>query len=61
MSESVIKDTKEKMDQAVQAYSRNLASVRAGRANPSLLDTVYVDYYGASTPLNQLARRCSRS
>lgn len=56
MSESVIKDTKEKMDQAVQAYSRNLASVRAGRANPSLLDTVYVDYYGASTPLNQLAR-----
>ncbi|MFD1414568.1 ribosome recycling factor [Oceanobacillus jeddahense] len=56
MSESVIKDTKEKMNQAVQAFSRNLASVRAGRANPSLLDNVYVDYYGASTPLNQLAQ-----
>ncbi|WP_040980165.1 ribosome recycling factor [Oceanobacillus jeddahense] len=56
MSESVIKDTKEKMNQAVQAFSRNLASVRAGRANPSLLDTVNVDYYGASTPLNQLAQ-----
>lgn len=46
---------KEKMEQAVQAFSKNLASVRAGRANPSLLDSVYVDYYGASTPLNQLA------
>ncbi len=56
MSESVIKDMKEKMAQAVQAFSKNLASVRAGRANPSLLDNVYVDYYGASTPLNQLAQ-----
>ncbi|MFD1067544.1 ribosome recycling factor [Oceanobacillus locisalsi] len=56
MSDSVIKDMKEKMKQAVQAFSRNLASVRAGRANPSLLDNVYVDYYGANTPLNQLAQ-----
>ncbi|GIO21996.1 ribosome recycling factor [Oceanobacillus sp. J11TS1] len=56
MSESIMKDTKEKMEQAVQAFSKNLASVRAGRANPSLLDNVYVDYYGASTPLNQLAQ-----
>ncbi|GGP12425.1 ribosome recycling factor [Oceanobacillus neutriphilus] len=56
MSESVMKDMKEKMTQAVQAFSKNLASVRAGRANPSLLDNVYVDYYGASTPLNQLAQ-----
>ncbi|WP_040957086.1 ribosome recycling factor [Virgibacillus sp. SK37] len=47
--------TKDKMKQAVQAFSKNLATVRAGRANPSLLDSVYVDYYGASTPLNQLA------
>src|SRR5699024_5616533 len=44
-----------KMKQAVQAFSRNLATVRAGRANPSILDSVYVDYYGAQTPLNQLA------
>lgn len=51
-----MKDMKEKMAQAVQAFSKNLASVRAGRANPSLLDNVYVDYYGASTPLNQLAQ-----
>ncbi|WP_443089765.1 ribosome recycling factor [Virgibacillus sp. MG-45] len=46
---------RDKMEQAVQAFSRSLATVRAGRANPSLLDSVYVDYYGASTPLNQLA------
>lgn len=55
MSEAIMKQTQEKMEQAVQAFSKNLASVRAGRANPSLLDSVYVDYYGASTPLNQLA------
>ena len=55
MSQTILKQMKEKMEQAVQAFSKNLASVRAGRANPSLLDSVYVDYYGASTPLNQLA------
>ncbi|MFG6115087.1 ribosome recycling factor [Halobacillus sp. MO56] len=56
MSNEVIKETKTKMEQAVQAYSRQLATVRAGRANPNLLDSVHVDYYGASTPLNQLAQ-----
>ncbi|GGC90169.1 ribosome-recycling factor [Thalassobacillus devorans] len=56
MSNEVIKETNSKMEQAVQAYSRQLATVRAGRANPNLLDSVYVDYYGASTPLNQLAQ-----
>ncbi len=55
MSESVIKDAQNRMNDAIQAFSRQLATVRAGRANPQLLDTVYVDYYGASTPLNQLA------
>ncbi|MFD2925553.1 ribosome recycling factor [Halobacillus naozhouensis] len=56
MSDAVIKETKQQMEQAVQAYSRQLATVRAGRANPSILDSVYVDYYGAATPLNQLAQ-----
>lgn len=55
MSASELKEMEQKMDQAVQAFSKNLASVRAGRANPSILDSVFVDYYGASTPLNQLA------
>ncbi|GAA0461499.1 ribosome recycling factor [Alkalibacillus silvisoli] len=55
MSDAVIKDCREKMSNAIQAFSKQLASVRAGRANPAILDSVYVDYYGASTPLNQLS------
>ncbi|MFC4023121.1 ribosome recycling factor [Oceanobacillus longus] len=55
MSEAIMNQMEEKMKQAIQAFSKSLASVRAGRANPSLLDSIYVDYYGASTPLNQLA------
>lgn len=55
MSDAVVKEMKEKMTQAVRSFSKDLATVRAGRANPSLLDNVYVDYYGAPTPLNQLA------
>lgn len=56
MPSDILKDMREKMETAVQAFSRNLATVRAGRANPSLLDNVFVDYYGAATPLNQLAQ-----
>ncbi|MFQ3543301.1 ribosome recycling factor [Halobacillus rhizosphaerae] len=56
MSDAVINETKQQMEQAVQAFSRQLATVRAGRANPGILDSVYVDYYGAATPLNQLAQ-----
>ncbi|WP_202049319.1 MULTISPECIES: ribosome recycling factor [Bacillus] len=48
-------ETKERMEKAVAAYQRELATVRAGRANPSLLDKVTVEYYGAQTPLNQLS------
>ncbi|PXW92499.1 ribosome recycling factor [Streptohalobacillus salinus] len=55
MSQAIIKDAKSKMEQAVQSYSKNLATVRAGRANPAILNSVFVDYYGAATPLNQLA------
>ncbi|MEC2076949.1 ribosome recycling factor [Metabacillus fastidiosus] len=55
MSNQVISTTKEKMEKAVAAYSRELASVRAGRASASLLDKLTVDYYGAPTPVNQMA------
>ncbi|ASB89586.1 ribosome recycling factor [Bacillus sonorensis] len=55
MSNQVMNQTKERMEKAVAAYQRELATVRAGRANPSLLDKVTVEYYGAQTPLNQLA------
>ncbi|WP_017471915.1 ribosome recycling factor [Amphibacillus jilinensis] len=55
MSDSIIKESKQKMKQAIQSFSKQLATVRAGRANPAILNSVLVDYYGAATPLNQLA------
>ena len=55
MPKQVISNTKEKMSKAIQAYSRELATIRAGRASASLLDRITVDYYGAPTPVNQLA------
>lgn len=55
MPSEILKDMHDKMDTAIQAFSRNLATVRAGRANPSLLDNIFVEYYGSPTPLNQLA------
>lgn len=51
----IFKTMEQDMKTALSAFSKNLATVRAGRANPSILDNVYVDYYGAATPLNQLA------
>lgn len=55
MAKQVLANTKDKMDKAVTALSRELASVRAGRASSNLLDKLSVDYYGAPTPVNQLA------
>jgi ribosome recycling factor len=55
MAQQVIKNAKDRMEKAVAAYSKELASVRAGRASASLLDKITVDYYGAPTPVNQLA------
>jgi ribosome recycling factor len=51
-----IKQTlEEKMDHSIDAFKNNLTKVRTGRANPALLDTVHVDYYGAMLPLSQVA------
>ncbi|MBA3772484.1 MAG: ribosome recycling factor [Ramlibacter sp.] len=51
-----IKKTMEgKMDQSIAAFKNNLTKIRTGRANPALLDTVQVDYYGASLPISQVA------
>ncbi|WP_100330941.1 ribosome recycling factor [Bacillus xiapuensis] len=55
MPKQVMEQMKERMTKAIQAFTRELASIRAGRANASLLDRVMVDYYGAPTPINQLA------
>ena len=45
----------EKMEAAIKAFENNLAKVRTGRANPTMLDGITVDYYGSPTPLNQIA------
>ncbi|MFY3793374.1 ribosome recycling factor [Ureibacillus sp. MALMAid1270] len=54
MAKQVLSQAKEKMEKSISAFSRELASIRAGRANASLLDRITVDYYGAPTPINQL-------
>lgn len=55
MAKQIINSVKERMDKAVAALSRELSTIRAGRANAAILDKVTVDYYGAPTPINQLA------
>lgn len=55
MTTDIIQQTKERMTKSIEAYQRELASIRAGRANASILDRVNVLYYGVPTPLNQLA------
>lgn len=55
MSNQVIDQTKERMSKAIQALSRELSTIRAGRASSSLLDKIQVDYYGSPTPINQIA------
>src|SRR5688500_14659530 len=51
-----IKKTMEgKMDQSIAAFKNNLTKIRTGRANPALLDTVQVDYYGSLMPISQVA------
>lgn len=49
------KNTETKMAQSISALNAHLGKIRTGRANPALLDTVMVDYYGNPTPLNQVA------
>ncbi|MGM9949765.1 MAG: ribosome recycling factor [Lysinibacillus sp.] len=55
MTKQVLDQAKERMTKSLAAFSRELASIRAGRASASLLDRISVDYYGAATPVNQLA------
>jgi ribosome recycling factor len=49
------KTTEAKMDQTIASFQHNLTKIRTGRANPGLLDTVHVDYYGSSVPISQVA------
>lgn len=52
--DEILLNAEERMDGAIQALRRELNGVRTGRAHPSLIETLPVDYYGAITPLNQL-------
>jgi ribosome recycling factor len=51
--ENLLKDVAEKMDKSVSALKNAFKKIRTGRANPSLLDDIYVDYYGNQSPINQ--------
>ena len=55
MSSEILADADHKMSRAIEAMDRDLQGVRTGRASTSLVERIHVDYYGTSTPLNQLA------
>lgn len=53
--ELILEEAKEHMDKSIDHLRSELNTLRAGRASPSMLETVRVDYYGSQTPLNQMA------
>ena len=55
MIDDIKNDAETRMGKSLQALSNNFNKIRTGRAHPGLLDSVRVDYYGAETPLNQMA------
>jgi len=55
MIDDIKQETEERMGKALEALSHNFNKIRTGRAHPSLLDSIRVEYYGAETPMNQLA------
>ena len=50
-----LKEIEERMEKSVNVFEDNLAEIRAGRANPNILNKVMVEYYGVPTPINQVA------
>ena len=55
MENNYLEDLELSLDDAIDNFEKRLTQIRAGRANPSSLDPVFVEYYGAKTPLKQLA------
>jgi ribosome recycling factor len=55
MSTAVMKDAETRMQKAIESFKIDISKVRTGRAHPSLLDQLRVDYYGTPTPLSQVA------
>ena len=54
--DEIVLDAEERMEKAVDHFKSQLAGIRTGRANPGLVDSIRVDYYGSPTPLKQLAQ-----
>lgn len=52
---TVLNNAKEKMEKTLKVLGSDFAAIRAGRANPAVLDRITVDYYGTPTPINQMA------
>lgn len=55
MIEEILKDAETRMGKSVESLKTELTKIRTGRAHPSLLDQISVDYYGSETPINQVA------
>ncbi len=55
MIDDIMSDARERMARSLEALAHNFNKIRTGRAHPSLLDDIRVEYYGAETPLNQMA------
>ncbi len=55
MLDDILKETRANMEKVIEALRKGLTTIRTGRASPTMLDGVRVDYYGSPTPLNQLA------
>jgi ribosome recycling factor len=53
--EVIISTASDKMDKSIAVLTKELSTLKAGRANPQILDRITVDYYGAATPINQMA------
>jgi ribosome recycling factor len=56
MIDDVVKDASARMAKSVESFKHELVKIRTGRAHPSLLDQITVEYYGSETPLNQVAK-----
>lgn len=55
MTKQILKDAEERMRKSIETFRHDLASMKAGRATPAMLDKLRVDYYGTPTPVNQVA------
>ena len=55
-TDTIIDDSKERMEKAIEVLKKNLSGIRTGRANPGLVDSLRVDVYGSPTPIKQVAQ-----